>query len=342
MNALVVIGSGLVTPVGFNAPASLGAIRAGVSGVTCEHLWDWESGQNIIAGKVDLPQWSENLEKLADLVAPAISECLAMVSTKQDLDIPILLGIAPQNRAYRWDELDDRILNEIEYRLNIQHNSYSMVIPHGGISGVVALKEAHKLLVHQKSRYCIVAGVDSFLMQEMIEPYIDNRRILTPTNSNGFSPGEAGSALLVTQSTSTDRGLYLLSYGFGTEDASIEKENPVKAIGLTQVIRNVLADASLNIEDIDYRITDLNGEHYKFKEAALAMLRFERKPRGKLFDMWHPTEFLGEIGAAIVQTVLANALHAGEKNYAPGSSVLCHFSNDGGERAAIVAKYVDS
>ena len=94
------------------------------------------------------------------------------------------------------------------------------------------------------------------------------------------------------------------------------------------------------MDDLQYRITDLNGEHYKFKEMALAMMRFPYKPKPRLFDLWHPIEYVGEVGAAIGPIVLAIALDAGRKNYGVGPSVLCTFGNDDGARAAIVANFV--
>jgi 3-oxoacyl-[acyl-carrier-protein] synthase-1 len=88
-----------------------------------------------------------------------------------------------------------------------------------------------------------------------------------------------------------------------------------------------------------FRITDLNGEHYKFKEMTLAMVRYQRKPKPKLFDLWHPIEHIGDVGAAIGPLVLGVALHAGQKGYGNGPTVLCTFGNDDGERAAAVVTY---
>lgn len=58
------------------------------------------------------------------------------------------------------------------------------------------------------------------------------------------------------------------------------------------------------------------------------------------FDIQHPADCIGEVGAAIVPTVLAVAKAAAEKHYAPGPGVICHFGNDDGLRAAVVLRYV--
>jgi 3-oxoacyl-[acyl-carrier-protein] synthase-1 len=69
------------------------------------------------------------------------------------------------------------------------------------------------------------------------------------------------------------------------------------------------------------------------------MHRLERKPKPKLFDLWHPAEFIGDPGAAIGPMVLAIALDAGRRGYAIGPGTLCTFGNDSGERACVVTEY---
>src|SRR5262249_17466258 len=134
--------------------------------------------------------------------------------------------------------------------------------------------------------------------------------------------------------------LEILGTGLAHEPATIESVDPLRGEGLTQAIGEALQQAEVTSCDLQYRISDLNGEHYRFKEMVFAMMRFERKPRPKLFDLWHPIEYLGDIGAAIGPTVLAVALHAAQEGYAVGPSVLCSFGNDDGARAAVVARAV--
>lgn len=97
--------------------------------------------------------------------------------------------------------------------------------------------------------------------------------------------------------------------------------------------------------DMDYRISDLNGEHYGFKDATYLQARLDRPPAGQkvdpswFMDLWHPIEYVGEIGAAFGPLALALALEANRKGYAPSPMTLCHFSNDDGRRGAVVANY---
>lgn len=340
MPRLAVKASGMVTAVGFNSPASLAAIRAGIRNVNETNLWDAESGTYLSAGRVPLPHWWVGLGKLAELVAPAIHECLVAAQPVPATSIPVLLGVSSSDRPFRFIGLDEQILGEIEHRLGFKLHTASRVIPRDHVSVVVALREAQELIGSGQAPCCIVAAVDSLVQQDLVEYYLEKRRILTPTNSNGFSPGEAGSALLVapTGGRRTEE-LEILGTGMALERATIESDEPLRGDGLIQAIGEAFRESELTIEDVHYRITDLNGEHYKFKEMVLAMIRYERKPKPKLFDLWHPIEYIGDVGAAIGSTVLGVALHGGQKEYGIGPTVLSTLGNDNGERAAVVVTF---
>ena len=330
----------MVTAVGFNAPSSLAALRAGIRNVNETNLWDKYSGTRLSAGRVSLPQWWVGIGKLADLATPAILECFTAAQPVPPEEIPVLLGVASPERPYRLPELDQDILGEIEHRLEFRLHPSSHVIPRDHVSVVVALQEAEKLIADGKATACIVAAVDSLVEHDLKNYYLEQGRLLTPNNSNGFSLGEAGGALLVVTPTNSAEGeLEIRGIGMAREKAVIESEEPLRGEGLTEAIREALNEARITVQETQYRITDLNGEHYKFKEMALAQGRFYRQPTAKLFDLWHPIEYIGDVGAAIGSIVLGWALHAGQKGYGNGPTVLCTLGNDDGERAAIVVHY---
>jgi 3-oxoacyl-[acyl-carrier-protein] synthase-1 len=49
------------------------------------------------------------------------------------------------------------------------------------------------------------------------------------------------------------------------------------------------------MHDFDYRIADISGEQYYFKEAALALARTLRRRKPE-FDLWHPANMLEKPG----------------------------------------------
>jgi 3-oxoacyl-[acyl-carrier-protein] synthase-1 len=339
-SALAIKASGMVTAVGLSAPASLAAIRARLRNVNVTNLWDKHSGKFLAAGRVPLPHWWIGIGKLAELVAPAINECLTAAQPVPRHEIPVLLGVSSPDRPCRLPGLDQHILGEVQDRLACQLHRGSLVIRRDHVSIAAGLRLAEELIRQQQAPCCIVAGVDSLVQQDLVEYYLDRRRLLTERNSNGFCVGEAGSAVLVAPAGQDSVGeLQILGIGIAREKATIESEEPLQAEGLIQAIRGAFGASATGYEDVQYRITDLNGEHYKFKEMALAMVRFQGKPKGKLFDLWHPAEYIGDVGAAIGPIVLGLALHAGQKGYGNGPTVLCTFGNDDGERAAMVVRY---
>ena len=191
-------------------------------------------------------------------------------------------------------------------------------------------------MIFEGSPYCIIAGVDTFIVSSTLAAYQSNHRLLTEKNSDGFIPGEAGGAILLGPTAEdNDNQLRCLGIGYGSEPSTIDSEKPLRGNGLTEAIGLALSKSGLDFNQLDYRITDLNGEQYKFREATLGELRLLRN-RSAFQDLWHPIDCFGEIGAAIVPCCCSVALNALEKGYAPGPNVLCHFSDDSCERAAFV------
>jgi 3-oxoacyl-[acyl-carrier-protein] synthase-1 len=162
-------------------------------------------------------------------------------------------------------------------------------------------------------------------------------RLLTAENSNGFMAGEGAGALLV-RAPGSGPDLLCTGVGLGSEQAHIDSEVPLRADGLTKAITTALAQAGLQMGDMDLRITDLSGEQYYFKEAALALARTLRTHKEE-FPIWHPAECIGEQGATAGAAVVALADCAFRKAYAGGARVLAHMANDAGQRAALTLEY---
>jgi 3-oxoacyl-[acyl-carrier-protein] synthase I len=164
--------------------------------------------------------------------------------------------------------------------------------------------------------------------------------LLTSRNSNGFIPGEGAAALVVEMARPSEAPqLLCMGLGFGTEPAHVEAEDqPLRADGLVAAIRNALAEVGTTLAATDFRIVDVSGEQYGFKEAALALGRLLRERKAE-YDIWHPADCIGEVGAAIGGVILGVTRAAVTKAYAPGNHVLAHFGNDDGRRAAAILSY---
>ena len=102
-------------------------------------------------------------------------------------------------------------------------------------------------------------------------------------------------------------------------------------------MRTALDEAGLDFAEVSYRISDLGGEQYYFKEAALAVAHLLRGPHD-VPDLWHPADGFGYTGAAAIPLMLGVSLTAGRKAYAPGPIVLAQASHDDGWRAAMLLR----
>ena len=334
---LAILGSGMITGVGLSAPASCAAIRLGINGfVETRFMF---AGEWLVGCPVPLEEGWRGEEKLLRMVLPAIEECLQGLGSFPLHEIPLLLCVAERERPGRFAGLGSGFLERVQERLGKRFHSESVLIEKGRVGGLEAIDRARSLIA-RGSRYCVVAGVDTFLVASTLVDLEDQRRLKTEDNSDGLIPGEAGAALLLASSDRCSSDcLECLGFGYGSEPALMNSGQPLRAEGLVQAIREAMQDGGVAWGDLDYRITDLSGSQYGFKEAALALTRMLRERKEK-FDIWHPADCVGEVGAAAAPCILGVALAAAQKNYAPGPGTLCHFAADGSERAAIVLRYL--
>ena len=332
---LAILSTGMVTGVGLNAPASCAAIRAGITGFEDTRFMD-QGGKWVLGSSVPFDDSPRGVAKLARMASLAIREALSVIPNPDTENIPLFLGTAESGRAGRLSNLDTVLLTQVGQLMGCTFNRESRVIPQGRMAGITAIQLAQSAVFDAGFDHCLIVGVDSYLVGATLESFESRHRLVTSKNTDGFIPGEAAAALLVGRDTGNS-SLNIIGIGSGSERATIESGEPLRADGLVAALNSVLADAGSKWDDLDYRVTDLNGEQYFFRETALALTRTLRPPKQE-FDLWHTADCIGEIGAAAVPCAITVALHATTKDYAPGQGVLCHFSCDGPERAAVVLR----
>ncbi|RQP25396.1 hypothetical protein [Piscinibacter terrae] len=337
MSHIAIQATGLVTAVGLSAPGSCAAFRAKVNNPSETRFID-STGAWIVAQEVPLDKPWRGLAKLVQMAVMAIEEALQDVPRRQWSALPLLLCVAEGDRPGRQQGLDGEMLHRIERALDVRFAPQSALVAQGRVSVAAALAQARALIAGGHAPRVVVAATDSLLSWPTLSHYDQQDRLLTARNSNGFIPGEGAGALLVGPATGGEGELVCSGIGFGHEAAHVDSGDPLKADGLTDAIQASLAEAGWQMHDFDYRITDLSGEYYYFKEATLTLSRTLRQLKDE-FDIWHPAECTGEVGAASGVTVIATAREACIKGYTKGPRVLAHWANDGGQRAAVALRY---
>ncbi|GAA0358964.1 3-oxoacyl-ACP synthase [Bowmanella denitrificans] len=334
---LAITATGMVTGVGLDTYSSCAAIRAAIDNFQETQFID-DGGEKLMGCQVSLGEAWRGTRKLAKMLASTLTECAKQrgLSLQQ---VPVLICLAEPDRPGQLPNHGNRVYFETEQELGFAFHPESRVIKQGRVGSLLALKLAREMIYEDKLQHVIIAGVDSLLSASALRHFEQSARLLTSKHSDGFIPGEAAAAILVQAPEAKQISqLLCLGLGFGQELATIDSEQPLRADGLVTAIKESLADANRKMEDLDFRIVDVSGEQYWFKETSLALLRTLHIPQPE-FDIWHPTDCIGEVGAAIGLINLAVIKVAAEKGYAKGHQVLAHISNWDSQRAAAVLSY---
>lgn len=333
---LAITGTGMVTGVGLDAPSSCAAIRCAIDNFRETRFMD-RGGEWIMGSEVPLKQPWRGKTKLIKMAAAAINECLA--NNKQIIpeSTPLLLCLSEHERKGRVIDDDNQFFLDLQDELKLVFHGKSRVVAQGHVSIAVALKHAGLLIQDLKVKHILIAATDSLLVAPTLSHYEENERLLTSQNSNGFIPGEAAAALVVEPSYSIQQENFLAcrGLGFGVEQAHVDSEEPLRADGLTDAIRGSLVDAGCGENILQFKITDIAGEQYHFKESSLAFSRIDRTKR-KEFDIWHPADCIGEVGSVMGAVMVAVLKIACDKGYSKGVHILAHLGNDDGKRSSMI------
>jgi 3-oxoacyl-[acyl-carrier-protein] synthase-1 len=180
--------------------------------------------------------------------------------------------------------------------------------------------------------------VDSYINASSLSWLDQHWRLKTPENSDGLIPGETAAAVLLQYlpPAHTVSALKVSGIGFGKEKATVLSEEPLMAEGLTEATRAALMEAGVAMHNIAFRLSDVSGESYGFKEQALVVGRLLRVHREEPYPIWHRAENVGDIGAAAGISQLIAAFFAYKNDYAPGNRVVCFTSAVPGDRAVAV------
>ena len=214
--------------------------------------------------------------------------------------IPLLLGVAESRPSQNVDIHTEDILRNVEARLQIKLNARrSITLPKGHTSGFEALRQARAMLQDPSIPACLVCGVDSFINASTLSWLDEHRRLKNADNSDGVIPGEAAAAVLLARNTEgTERPtLRVMGLGFGREDAGVLSEEPLLGLGLASATRLALTEASLGLHEVNFRVSDVTGEDYGFREQALVLAKVMRGRREN-FPIWHAAASIGDVGAA--------------------------------------------
>ncbi|TGQ05665.1 3-oxoacyl-ACP synthase [Mesorhizobium sp. M2E.F.Ca.ET.219.01.1.1] len=331
--ALEIASVGMVTSVGLDAPSACAAMRAGIDGFQETHFLSGPD-EALIGAPIPLPRGWIGEKRFAHLAAGAICEALQEVPEARR-EAVVILCLPEESRPGRPVRDVRALVRSILEIAEVPQSARLLKVSHGRPSGHVALEQARRILAANEAPFVLIAGVDSYLTTHAVEHYLAKRRLLTLSNPDGFIPGEAAAAILCTKAGPGRFSLFGL--GLSREKSFIynEEDIPLRGDGIVEAYRGALNQTGIEMNGLGYRISDLIGEAYFFKQTALASIRLVRGHHG-FQDLWSPAESLGNVGASVVPLMIGMAWTAARKGYAAGNPVLVEASNDQGACGAAV------
>ena len=328
--ALRIAGSGMCCAVGTSGPAARAAIRAGLSRFTESRFVD-AMGTPITTASLPLGNvWGAR--RIGMMVEAVVSEC---VPGGQPGLVPertaLLLLVGSRSRPGhnpKWEVTAEAAC----HRALGGKPATQQTIAAGRVGLAIALEEARQSLTDENVDNVVIAAVDSYLTARTMNHMLQCERVLGAEARDGFIPGEGAAALLLRRADPAAGGWHVLGVGRADESARIDNEEPMRADGLAAAMRKALMDSKCSLSEVNFRIADIAGESFYFREAGMALSRVFDQPRAQ-FPMLHITDAVGETGAAIGPLSLA---YLGGGTQYQGQRAIFHLANDDGQRAAVV------
>jgi len=346
-SSVVITAMGALTPLGEGVEATCAAIEAGISRVT-EHAYyqctpddpEWDEDLPLFSASVPtIDPFTDGLDRFMELSMPSLTEVMEKSNLKRtDLaKTSFYLSLPQQDEATFNLGLAANLLPTLCKQTGLT-SFQNTKINQSGHTGVFAhISEAIDLLESGSSEFCIVGGVDSYLLNNRLAFLDSTWRIRSDRNVDGFIPGEASIMLMLeTESHAKARGAKILakitSIAEGLEPDVISSEKTSSGSGLTQAIRGILDNSSNTSFESVY--CSLNGESYYAFEWGIQLTRLNTA-FNKLTSLEHPAEYVGDIGAATGGLLIASATNALQTGLNESNKALLWSSSDTEQRMAL-------
>jgi len=349
--AIVVTALEANTAVGLTAEQSSAAIRAGIPGFR-EHpqyapiAMESATGGDPVTvasnGRID----GFDSERLFSLI---IDPLTSLVETsglgRSDMVHGGLYLALPENdEVIQKFNLRRHFLEQLSMHLALPRTKEFLAVQTGSTGVYLLVERAMEKIRAGDINFCIVAAVDSFLLNDRLELYDQHWRIKSDRNPAGFIPGEAAAVFLIeaeqfARGRNADILFRIDGVGGGQESNPITGDKTSTAKGLTDAIRS-LAIVTNRDSAWQWVLSDLNGERYKAYEWGVALPRLNQYITSN-HEFSHIADTIGDVGAAMAAVQLGCVSEAFKRKYAPAVTALLFAGNDAGKRYAMSVSQAD-
>ncbi len=333
-----IIATGMITSVGDSAAMTAATVRSGISAYQESDVLNKNFTPITMAlvPNEALPELDDELNKssltnrqqrMLRLATPALQQLadkLAVAPT------PLML-CGPEKLPGRRSVVSDKFLNQLKVQTKAPidlANSY--VFPQGRSAGLYALEAAMQTLESGSHRQVLLGGADSFLDLHLLARLDSENRVLAEGIMDGFAPGEAAAFVLLKLADSSS-SVKIYPPGIADESGHRYSQQPYKGDGLSKAVTEAISAAPVtNIKSV---FSSFNGEHFNAKEWGVAAIRNQKKIDVD-FDIIHPADCYGDIGAATAPVLMALASIGMQQGYYK-KPALVWASSEMQQRAAI-------
>lgn len=325
---LFIHNTGVACPLGLSGPAAAAAMRAGIQRFA-ELPYRNDDGTVLRGSRLDAlgPTLSAR-ERWLGLAARALDDLGRQMRRDLIEAVPILM-LGPSER-HDPEPLDiPQILRDLQQQTGWTLSPSRVQVFRGGSPFSLRLLQKARTLAETSP--VVVCASDSLTHAHALATYASEFRLLTERNTDGFIPGEAAVAMLLSSSNHRTLGA-ITGLGFGEEPGTLDNDTPLRAHGLSAAAQQALNEAGLSMSAMQFRITDATGESYFFKEQALMVTRVLRE-RLEALPLWTTGSSVGHVGGVASFFGVASALHRFARGGAPGRLALVCASDSGASRA---------
>lgn len=338
---LRIVSRAMCCAVGHTALAASAAINARMN-----HFRETEfvaRGGALITGGALFEVGALGAERLGLMLRAIIAEVMA-----EQLDIDtshvaiLVLGAEPDRPGMQSSCLADAVAGLLkEMRLQgREFHAKSTFCAYGKAGIGRALVQASQSMSDPEGpHYVLLASADSLLDAGAIEQFLDDERLATKTNADGFIPSEGAAAVLLSRADAAAPALWIEAVASTEEEWRFDNDMPLRARGLTSAMRSAADMACCEIAALDFHASGMTGEGWYAKEVSMALARCMEHKKTE-FPHLMVSRSVGETGAASALLTLAwLAALMGHPTNSPGRAGLLHFAGDDGQRTAMVVRY---
>ncbi|WP_284665543.1 hypothetical protein [Myxococcus sp. SDU36] len=345
-----ILGVGMMTPVGVNAPSTAAAIRAGIMRARETSLVDlrfrpylgaFVSEEHLPAP--DLPAargLAAREQRMLRLALPALKEAAAGL----ERPLPLMLGLPEETDSSKGRE-PMPFLKSLGLASGIALElQRSRCFPNGRAAGLLALDAAVRFLDESKAPEVLVGGVDTLLDPMVLATLEVEDRIRRYGPADGLIPGEAAVFLRLGRKGEGKRlGCVplarVLATATGQEPGHRYSREPYLGEGLAQTCRLLFDSTPAGLPPVRCVYAGFNGENFWAKEWGVTFLR-SRERIAEAHRLEHPAENVGDPGAAYGPLMVGAAALGLRKGYREGP-VLVWCSSDCESRGAVLLQRGD-